>query len=137
MHPDELNKPLGLDADSQARGREIPWGGVALAGLVLLGAGVFAFARLTDPPKPENPASLLSAIAPVQPVAHGREPGAGGGVSFDDATGSIARPSRANASDVEEASGVRVVRQGGASAPGALIITVPREFPADKAAVDE
>ena len=42
MHPDELNKPLGLDTAAQMKPREIPWAGFAFAGLALLGAGVFA-----------------------------------------------------------------------------------------------
>src|SRR5690606_25596503 len=47
--------------------------------------------------------------------------------SYDDVTGAIARPPRATASQVEDASGVRVVRQGGGPAPGALIISVPQQ----------
>ena len=122
MHPDELNKPLGLDTGAQAHRREIPWVGVAFAGLALLGAGVFAFARLTDP-SPPDPSQTLAALTPVKPPTQPEKPP---GASTDDVTASIDAKPRASASEVEDSSGVRVVRQGGGGAPGALIITVPQ-----------
>ena len=122
MHPDELNKPLGLDTAAQPKPREIPWAGFAFAGLALLGAGVFAFARLTDP-SPQDPSAALASLPPAKPSP--QMPG-DAGVSTDDVTASIDVKPRASASDVEESSGVRVFRQGGGGAPGALIITVPQ-----------
>ncbi|MBX9761263.1 MAG: divergent polysaccharide deacetylase family protein [Beijerinckiaceae bacterium] len=123
MHPDELNKPLGLEAEPAALPRrEIPWAGIAFGGLLFLGAGIFAFARLTDASF-TDPSAALAALAPVQRSAAVREP------SLDDTTSSItAAPPRASADQVEEASGVRVVRQGGGGAPGALIISVPQQM---------
>lgn len=123
MHPDELNRPLGLDAAAPAPRGEIPWKSVAFAGLAFLGAGVFAFARLTDPPQPDPFAQIASG-----PAAKIADPSLenGPGAYDGDATASIAPPPRASAGQVEEASGVRVVRQGGGAAPGALILTVPQ-----------
>ena len=121
MHPDELNKPLGLDADAQTRvRRETPWALIATCGLVLLGASVFTFARMTDPSPPEATAAALASLAPAAPAAPKD-------ASRDDVTASIARTSpRSSAEDVEDASGVRVHRQGGGQAPGAIIISVPQ-----------
>lgn len=124
MHPDELDKPLGLDADAHAHRREIPWAAIAFGGLAVLGAGIFAFARLTDPPTPDMSATLAS-IAPAK--AQHATPDFLQSASYDDATGAIAPPPRAAASQIEDASGVRVVRQGGGQAPGALIISVPQQ----------
>lgn len=127
MHPDELDKPLGLDAEPPANRRDVPWAAIAFGGLAVLGAGLFAFARLTDTAAPDR-LTTLAAIAPVKTTPadpHDRQ-----GASYDDATGAIAPPPRAAASQIEEASGVRVVREGGGRAPGALIISVPQEIDA-------
>lgn len=122
MHPDELNKPLGLDVGPQAPRREIPWKGLAFAGLGLLGVSVFAFTRLTNPVQPDSFANV-AANAPAKPSSL---PMQGAGVSLDDETASIASKPRSSGSEVEQSSGVRVVRQGGGGVPGALIITVPQ-----------
>lgn len=126
MHPDELNKPLGLDADTQPHRREIPWAAIAFAGLAVLGVGVFAFARLTAPVAPDI-AATLSSIGPARSPE--KPPGAPVEAqrSADDLTASIPAQPRAHAREVEEASGVRGVRQGGAAPPAALIITVPTD----------
>ena len=127
MHPDELNKPLGVDADTAALPRrEIPWAGIAFGGLLFLGGGIFAFARLTDSAG-VDPALALAALSSSQrPVAARQD--ARPEASGDDVTSSIAAaPPRASADQVEEASGVRVIRQGGGGAPGALIISVPQQ----------
>jgi polysaccharide deacetylase 2 family uncharacterized protein YibQ len=124
MHPDELNKPLGLDKDAQAQRREIPWKAIALGGLAMLGAGVFAFDRLIGPTS-QDAAARTAALAP--PKAPQTKPDAPAHAAHDDVTASInAPPPRASAGQVEENSGVRVFRQGGGAAPGALIITVPQ-----------
>jgi uncharacterized protein len=124
MHPDELNKPLGVDADTQAHPRrDIPWSLIAVGGLAVLGAGVFTFARMTESPAPDSAAMLASRAPDGTRAAMDRLQN----VSTDDVTASIgAKQPRTNASDVEDASGVRVFRQGGAQAPGAIIISVPQ-----------
>lgn len=122
MHPDELNKPLGFDVGPPAPRRETPWMALAFVGLGVLGAGVFAFARLTSP-APPDPFAQIAASAPAKPSL---APQQGAGVSRDDETASIASKPVSSGSDVEQSSGVRVHRQGGVGAPGALIITVPQ-----------
>ena len=50
-------------------------------------------------------------------------------INAQDVTGSVpVNQGRRDAADVESDSGVRVVRQGGASAPGALIIEIPHKI---------
>ena len=125
MQPDELNKPLGVDADTAALPRrEIPWAGVAFGGLLFLGAGIFAFARLTDSgaETAASLAALSSSQRPAPVAADLINP------SMDDVTSSVAAaPPRASGDQIEGASGVRVVRQGGGGAPGALIISIPQQ----------
>lgn len=128
MHPDDLDRPLGLDADPASRPRrEIPWAAIAFGGLLVLGAGIVTFGRLTETAAPER---VAAAAPPAKQPAGAQSPG----VSHEDVTATIApQPPRSTAGQIEESSGVRVVRQGGGGAPGALIITVPQEATASLA----
>jgi polysaccharide deacetylase 2 family uncharacterized protein YibQ len=132
MNGDDLHKPLGLDLDADREvGREIPWNMVGYGGLGVLAAGLMTFAWLTDNGMGGEPFAVAS-IQPApksQPIAPA--PVAAAPVaSTEDATASIRVTSagRTNAADIENASGVKVVRQGGGSVPGALIIQVPQKL---------
>lgn len=129
MPADDLHQPLGLDIDSSADGgREIPWGLVGYGGTALLIGALGVFAWLTDNGMGGEP----FAVARIEPAV--KQPAAAPPVAAvapadrtEDATATV-RPgsARVNAGDVENASGVRVIRQGGAQAPGSLIIQVPQ-----------
>ena len=103
-------------------GRASPSGG-----LLFLGGGIFAFARLTDSSGVDAASALAALSSSPRPVAARQD--ARPEASAEDVTSSIAAaPPRASGEQVEEASGVRVVRQGGGGAPGALIISVPQQM---------
>ena len=128
MAANDLHDPLGLDRPSPREpGRDVPWVGVALSGMGVLALGLVTFSILTDngmggrpfaeasierprkdgvPPLPAPPADL-PAVASSAPVA--------------------GTPGHTGASVYEMESGVRVVRQGGGEAPGALILQVPHD----------
>jgi polysaccharide deacetylase 2 family uncharacterized protein YibQ len=135
---DDLNAPLGASASDRnpARGSRAgggsgaPWALVGFAGVVLTGAALAAFAWMMDerldrgldrvadaaarierwtPPAPQNPPAPATRAAQAQ---------------ADEAPTGVIRMRR-SAEAVEEASGVKVVRQG-AGVPEALIISVPQ-----------
>lgn len=125
MHPDDLNRPLGLDAGSSAHPRrEIPWGAIAFSGLAFLGAGIFAFARLTESGA-ADPVATMASLPQIQKPDAAAPPHPD--VSMEDVTSSIEPPGRPNADRIEGSSGVRVVRSGGGGAPDALIISIPQQ----------
>ncbi|MGB8277107.1 MAG: divergent polysaccharide deacetylase family protein [Methylovirgula sp.] len=126
---DDLNDPLGLGRTP--RRRPIPFRLLffASAGLVLIGGTAFLNFR-GDPLGGEphavaviTPSTPARASASATPTAHRDQSGAGG----DDVTGTIASPAGDDtAAEIEQKSGVKVVRNGGAKPPGALIIEVPQ-----------
>ena len=130
MDFDDLNKPLGLPkpppANVSRKPAIFPWRGAVAAASVIVALGAVGYARVG----PEGVALLIAgreaapvreASAPAPPIADAP------GVSMTDVTGSTARPTlpaRAQASDVEDVAGVKVVRQGGGGAPQSMIIAV-------------
>ncbi len=129
MSGDELHAPLGYGKARAPTREALPWrmigagaAGAAIAGLAAfailtddgMGGEPFAIARIErriKPPDTPAPAQVAAAAAPQAAAATVRP---GGPSSM--------------AGDVETENGVRVVRQGGGGAPGALIIHVPEEF---------
>jgi polysaccharide deacetylase 2 family uncharacterized protein YibQ len=126
MASDDLTRPLGLAPPEPAAGRGRPWllpvasvagGMVVLAALVWLtlsrdplAGEPMAVARIE-----RAPITVESVTAPPPPRAE---------------AGDVAPPSREartrqTARELEQDSGVRVMRPGGSSAPGSLVIRVP------------
>jgi len=134
MTPDDLHKPLGQRPPATAGGAG-PWSSrrsVLLTGLACIAAGALA-AGLAYPLLPDQVRTLIAG-APNSSTPHSALPAAtppplaaSSGVSFDDVTGATPAGPRATGQAVEDASGVKVFRQGGGGAPGALIITVPHD----------
>jgi len=122
---DELNDPLGFDEHGQSR-RDIPYAKIAFAGVALLAVTLASFVLTTD----ERRFSEALAIAPIDvqkqtiSAAAAAAPIASSS-AMAESTGSIAPRRVATSADIEAQSGVKVVRPGGARAPGALIIEVP------------
>ncbi len=132
--PLDLNRPLGFERtapNAAARALQgLPWGRIGFGGLGLLFASLIAFAIITDDGMGGEPYAIaqieVRKPAPAAPaVASAATSGTTSGTSADDVTGSTLRMRR-GAEIVEEASGVKVVRQGGGSAPDALIIAIPQ-----------
>jgi polysaccharide deacetylase 2 family uncharacterized protein YibQ len=129
----DLNSPLGLDrkqppAVSPARRVRVTLG-VTLGFAVAATAGAYLYLRAADTGVPgaepyavariERPVERIR--APAQPEAKDRPVREGA-----DVTGSIAN--RASGTEIEAGNGVRVTREGGGQAPGALIIQVPQRL---------
>ena len=122
---DELNEPLGLAAPEPRR--PLPYGRLALAagGALVVGFGVFLVE--TDDHLGGEPYAVASVdlnpqvAAPLAPAAPApANPPVNAAAA--PAPGAFAPSS---AGQVEISSGVKVVRGGGAAAPGSLIIEVP------------
>jgi polysaccharide deacetylase 2 family uncharacterized protein YibQ len=120
---DELNDPLGIDEHRQSR-REIPYARIAFAGVGLLAVTLASFVFTTEEPAGEP--SAVARIEMQKQIAPGPAPVfVSNALPAVESTGSIAPRKVSNGSEVEAQSGVKVVRPGGARAPGALIIEVP------------
>ena len=124
MARDELNEPLGTNAPTRAV-KERPWGLIATAGIASVAASLAVFAYVWGDPMGGEPYAVARIVTPP-PLEPSRRAAAPAQQAPEDATGAIAGANRASsAEDVEKASGVRVNRPAGTSAPGALIIQVP------------
>ena len=129
MAEDDLDAPLGLDRGAPpASPREIPWRGLAFAGIGIVAASLVAFIFITDDGMGGEPFAMATIEpAPPPPVAADRRlvvaPAAVASAAEVDTTptSSIAK----GAGDVETENGVKVIRPGGAGAPGVRIIEVP------------
>jgi polysaccharide deacetylase 2 family uncharacterized protein YibQ len=121
MARDDLNDPLGASGAALAR-KDRPWGWIAGGGLAAIAVSLGVFAWVTDDGAGGEPFAVARITTPPPAPPTPREAEAHG----PEATGTIAGPRRAmTAEEVEQASGVRVNRPGGAHAPGALIIQIP------------
>ncbi len=125
MTDSDFDKPLGLDpAPRSSRRGSPPYRLIAFAGLGLLGLGLFGFISLTGDPMGGEPYAI-AAIHDEKPAA---PPVAQAGAAPQDTAVANPSPKRiTNAEDLEQRSGVKVMRFG-ASAPDALIITVPPDL---------
>jgi uncharacterized protein len=120
MPQDDLHKPLGLGQVKPAKSRRF-------SGVVLLGfaaaAGVAGFAFLRGGSSTPDEPQAMAAIAPPTTPAP---------AAVTSAPAYTALPTKGssdiieNATQVESASGVKVVRAGGGAAPDAMIIEVPQ-----------
>ncbi len=144
MSLDNLNAPLGYTpqpgAPDPMRGRSrdsanldddgAPWGKIATGGLGVIASLLIGFLWVTDDGlggEPYAKARIETRIR-IPPQPTGAPAGAipMAGVSTDDITGSTLNLRRST-SEVEDASGVKITRQGGGGAPGAMIISVPQD----------
>jgi polysaccharide deacetylase 2 family uncharacterized protein YibQ len=126
MADSEFDKPLGLDrAPVSLRRGSPPYRLIAFTGLGLLGAGLFSFISMTGDPMGGEPyavAAIHEEKLVAQPAKEAAAP------LPQDPTATGANPKRVtNAEDLEQRSGVKVMRMGG-NAPDALIITVPPDL---------
>ncbi len=125
MADDDLDKPLGLEKKT----RRTP--GSSFAPLVFWGLGclcVAAFAYLElrgDPYGGEPHAVALLEKAPSQPQTKNPQDRAAA-TEPAQRSSATSTPSIETALQVEDESGVKVVRPAGATPPGAMIIDVPR-----------
>jgi uncharacterized protein len=120
---DELNDPLGID-EQQTR-RDLPYAKIAFGGVGLLAATLASFVFTTDERRVSEPLAIARIDVQKQNVAV-QAPVPVANVGYvTESTGSIAPRKPSSGSDIEAQSGVKVIRPGGARAPGALIIEVP------------
>jgi len=122
MAGDDLYDPLGLDRGSRRPGRRIP---VRLIFIVCLGLTLlssFMLLRLFGDPSGGEP-QAVAAITPEK-LAETSAQKADPGPSANKDT--PAQTMVEDATDLEQKSGVKVVRWGGGTTPGATIIEVPR-----------
>lgn len=123
--PDHLNDPLGQKPLKPRR--VFPMRPVLLsgAGLLLIGGG--AFLQWHGDPMGGEP-HVVTAITPAKTIASA-QPAApkARAAATSEATSTTTLPAGdALASEIEQKSGVKVVRNGGAEAPGSVIIDVPK-----------
>jgi uncharacterized protein len=113
---DELNEPLGLAATRSRR--SLPYAQLALAACGALAVGLGVFLLETDDHLGGEPYAVASIeFHPFTPPA---PPPAATPVAAN-----ASAPGPSSVSQVEMASGVKVVRAGGGAPPGSLIITIP------------
>jgi uncharacterized protein len=123
LEPDDLHKPLGLPGGSARR--RLPNARLMASGLVL-GAAVAGFGLLFGKTDHAGEPFATAEIAPAAPESTGAIAKSAKDASQTADDGSQpGQRLRATAAEVESESGVIVVRQGGGSAPGALVIRVP------------
>ena len=128
---DEVNEPLGLLPGSDpGAGATMGWTILPIAAPVLVAVAMaaFTFGRHDAQPRGQSFAARTEA-APAAPVRAEPPPPSPASASADYA----ALPPVAAADQVEAASGVKVTRQGGATAPAPLIIDVQQALAAAKA----
>lgn len=141
MSFDELNKPLGLGPRApQKVPRDIPYGAVAVGGCGLLLASLVTFSYIVDDKRGGEPFAqaiieplVVAPVAPV-PVLPPVSPSAASGVtqateangiSFD-GTASVSKVIKSQSADqIEQMSGVKIVRGDNGKVPGAMIIEIP------------
>ena len=133
MTTDDLNRPLGLDRSAAASQPGFPVATAVLVAAGLVAIGAIGWLIWRSDPYGGEPHALVKIDRTVQPAA-----AAAPGTAVQPAATGDPSKMRETASEVEDASGVKVMRGKGGSAPGALIIKVPDApaGPARVAAVD-
>jgi polysaccharide deacetylase 2 family uncharacterized protein YibQ len=129
---DDLNDPLGLGRIARRSG--LPWRRLFFVAASIFLVGGIGFLSFRGDPlggephaiaviTPPQPAPAAALAPPAPPVAH-RDPVA---PEVGDVTATITSPAGDDtAAAIEQKSGVKVVRNGDAKPPGALIIEVPQ-----------
>ena len=123
---DDLSKPLGLELDLPKSSRfAVSWRKLALisglGGLVSL-AMFLAYARDPAGGEPVGAASIQPYAPPPEMTASATEP-----KSSQAARSGEAERTRSTATELEQESGVKVVRPGGRGVPSAVVLRVPDE----------
>lgn len=126
MADDDLDAPLGLDHPaSPAPSREIPWRGLAYAGIGFVAASLVAFIFITDDGMGGEPFAMAPIEpAPAPPPDHYVVPEAVASSAAVDTTPTSTIIAKGD-SDFAMENGVKVVRPGGADSPRVRIIEVP------------
>jgi uncharacterized protein len=124
MPDSDFDRPLGFDRARVSTGRGVSYRLVAVAGLGLIAAGLFAFITLTGDPMGGEPYAIAAIHEDIPAVPSIVTPAAA--TPPAEATSSTFKRTT-NAEELEQQSGVKVMRSG-ASAPGALIIAVPQDL---------
>ena len=122
---DDLTKPLGVaERPRRSRTWSVPATPVLSGLLVLLVAGAAAYVTFADDPLAGEPHAIVPIELPATPPA---EPPAARPTAAVKPAGSPAadEPPSHTAAEVEDASGVAIMRPNGAAAPGSVIIRVP------------
>lgn len=125
---EDLDKPLGTDRPNNGRaGRERAYKRLALLGIAAIGVSLGGFVYVTGEPTGGQPSAVASIGAVKSTPAHQKL--AAAQTPPSDSPGTIPeRKLAVSATNAEESSGVKVVRAGGAGAPGAMIIEVPESL---------
>lgn len=131
----DLNTPLKLKPVSHKAKSDIPYGWVAISLCAALMGSLLVFLMITDDRLGGEPYAVASIerVAPPAPAIRGTD---GSMPAADDITGSVAPaagapysnppvPSVESAEQVEQKSGVKVLRGNNAKAPAALVIEIP------------
>ncbi len=141
MSLNDLNKPLGLGPRAPPKvPRDIPYGAVAVGGCGVLLASLMTFSYIVDDKRGGEPFAqaiieplVVVPVLPVQAVTPVSMAAASGvtqptelnGISFD-GTASITKVIKSRSADqVEQMSGVKIVRGDNSRVPGAMIIEIP------------
>ena len=124
MARDELNDPLGMDLDSErSQAREIPYRALAWSGCAMLAASLLAFTWATSDGSGGEPFAVAAIVAPKKSESAAVVPQLA--AMAPDITGTIQASRELSAIEsIEAQSGVKIIRQGGGSAPAAQIIQV-------------
>ncbi len=129
---DELTRPLGLEpARPRGRALRLPWGKVVVGGFALLFLALAVWLAVARDPYGGEPHAIASIQKSAPAPAAEQAPAQPVGPAVRTVTGTDAEKDRSTASELEDASGVKVIR-GGGDAPESVIIRVPQ--PVDRLA---
>ena len=127
---DEVNEPLGLlPGPDQRAGVTMGWTILPIAAPVLVAVAMAAFTFGRHDAQPRGRSFMARTEAATAAPLRAKPPPSPASASADNA----ALPPAATADQIEAASGVKVTRQGGATAPAPLIIDVQQALAAAKA----
>ncbi|MFL5077068.1 MAG: divergent polysaccharide deacetylase family protein [Microvirga sp.] len=117
---DDLTKPLGLDArPDRFRRWRVPVAPILSGVIVALLGGLAAYLLVVDDPLAGEPHAIVAIEQPGPPPPPAAAAVATPGLA------PVAEAPRRSAAEVEDASGVSIMRPNGSAAPGAVIIRVP------------